>query len=1044
VVLTLAVLGPVEVRRDGTLLPLPAGKPTELLIRLALDAGAPVSVDRLIEDLWGAAAMPRQRNTLQSKVSRLRRAFGDGGAVTVGPAGYALDVGRGLIDVFAASRLAEEAAGRLAVGDPEAAVQACGRALAMFRGEVVLPDAGDGDWLVPHRARLNEVRLGLLEDQLEARLQLGGGSGVIGELEAELTLNPLRERLWELLVTALYRAGRQADALAAYQRVRTTLAGQLGLDPGPRLQQLERQILAQDANLDAPDVPSRTYVAAAPAGNVPSMAAELVGREDELRDVSALLAQRRLVEVVGPGGVGKTALAVEVGRRLTRASEAAAGGVWLVRLESASTASQVLDAVIAAMGIPGGESALLDRLRSLECVLVLDNCEHVVAAVSTLAVRLLDAAPGLRVLATSQAPLSVDGESVFELGPLPLPDAVRLFMRRTAAQRPTRSSDRDGTEHRAADPAVLDLCRSLDGLPLAIELAAARTRTLSPQDISRRLDDRLAVLSDPTSSRPERLRSLRSTIRWSYDLLFPDDQRGLWALSTFIGGATLPAVESVLDALEVPPATAMDVVSRLASRSLVIVDHPVGAPEAGDPGRSRAVRYQLLDSIRAFAVEAMTEARMAERALAAHTAWFAAAADRSTEGVRGRDQAEYLAFVRDERPNIDAALAWTAAHDPALGLRIANGFGWAWVVLGDHRAAERLVAALDACDRSRPAPPDQQRAGALLLAAWSEASSGRLDIAREHLGAASALAEATGDVELSARCCYYLAYVASHEGDFGGALGLTDRSRALYATRDRPWDQAANALFAVRAAISAGDRDRSVVEAAQAVDWLRQVEDPWLQVRGEAALGELARLQYRFDDAVAHLRRAAETSARLGFQQTEAYQLSSLGRAQCQAGDYAAGAATLALAVEKAEATGDVRLAALARVHLGRVLRATGQLPTARAALEQAGRWHRRAGGGEQTRLGDCLLAAMDAVDLVPGAEARLVALLESAQHSHDAPSEVFALDGLARLAAEAGNRARAQALCEEADRRMAAAAHFITDRDRLDARAARASTTVS
>ena len=238
--------------------------------------------------------------------------------------------------------------------------------------------------------------------------------------------------------------------------------------------------------------------------------------------------------------MGKTSLAVEVGRRLASGPDGPAGGVWLVRLESASTDGQVLDAVIAAMGVPGGEGALLERLRSIECVLVLDNCEHVVGAVSSLAVRCLDAAPGLRVLATSQVPLSVDGEAVFELGPLPLPDAVELFTRRSAAHRPTRSPDGESTEDGAGDPAVLDLCRALDGLPLAIELAAARTRTLSPQDISRRLDDRFAVLSDPTSSRPERLRSLRSTIRWSYDLLFPDDQRGLWALSTFAGGASLP------------------------------------------------------------------------------------------------------------------------------------------------------------------------------------------------------------------------------------------------------------------------------------------------------------------------------------------------------------------------------------------------------------------------------------------------------------------------------------------------------------------------
>jgi tetratricopeptide (TPR) repeat protein len=569
---------------------------------------------------------------------------------------------------------------------------------------------------------------------------------------------------------------------------------------------------------------------------------------------------------------------------------------------------------------------------------------------------------------------------------------------------------------------VYDLCRALDGLPLAIELAAARTRTLSVQEITRRLDDRFNVLSDPSSRRPERRRALKATIRWSYDLLFSDDQRGLWALATFPGGASLPAVESVLEALDVPAAAAIDVIGRLAGRSLVIVD---------DEGPPMPVRYRLLDSIRAFALEAMDDARLTDRALAAHAAWFAAAAESSTEGVRSPRQAEHLSLARAERANIDAALAWSARHNPRLALSIAHGFGWAWVVLGDSRGAERILAALDAAGDAAPA---QARAGALLLAAWIEASTGRLELARDHIAAATEVADATKDVELQARCSYYLAYVVSHHGDFRQAMELTDRSDALYDGLDRPWDQAANWLFAARAAISAGDEARSVDAVRHVQHWLRMVEDPWLRVRRDAVLGELARIQHRFDDAVVHLARAAETSRRLGFRQTEAYQLSSLGRAQCQAGDYEAGSATLDLSIDKAEATGDVRLAALARVHLGRVLRALDQVGRARTALEAATAWHRAAGGGEQAALGECLLAAMTTADDRPDAETRLVAILDDARHNDDAPVEVFALDALARLAAEAGDVPRARGLCETADRRMVGASHFITDFDRIDA----------
>ena len=559
-----------------------------------------------------------------------------------------------------------------------------------------------------------------------------------------------------------------------------------------------------------------------------------------------------------------------------------------------------------------------------------------------------------------------------------------------------------------------------------------RARRGAYQDAVRRGDhppprQRFLVLSDPTSRRPERRRSLRSTIRWSYDLLFPDDQRGLWALATFAGGAPLPAVEFVLEALDVPAAAAIDVVGRLASRSLVIVD---------EEDASHAGRYRLLDSIRAFALEALTDAGLADRARAAHTAWFAEAAGISTAGVRSGRQAEYLSFARTERANIDAALAWCVAHDPLLALGIANGFGWAWVVLGDSRGAQRILTALDAAGDLAPA---LERARALLLAAWIEASTGHLELAASHIAAATEVADEMGDSDLQARCAYYRAYVVSHHGEFRRAMELTDRSRAIYDTLDRPWDQAANSLFAARAAISAGDQARSVEAADQVQRWLGLVEDPWLHVRGEAILGELARLQHRFDEAVLHLGRAAERSRELGFQQTEAYQLTSLGRAQCQTGDYEAGSATLELAIAKAQATGDVRLAALAQVHLGRVLRGLGQVAAARAALEAATAWHRDAGGGEQAALGECLLAAMDAADHRPGAEERLVAVLADARQRDDAPVEVFALDALARIADAADDTRTARDLCEEADRRMGAAAHFITDLDRTDAHEVRA-----
>jgi predicted ATPase/DNA-binding SARP family transcriptional activator len=1002
-VLEIAVLGPLEVTRDGASVAVPHGLTSELVTRLALEAGAVVSAERLVEDLWGVAAGDVRRNTLQSKFAMMRRALGST-AVVSRDGGYALAVGAEQVDALVALTQTTAAVRLREAGDAEGAAEISASTLALFRGEP-LQAAGDADWAVVHRTRIEEAHSTLLEIQLWARLQLGDLGIVIGELEAAVAAYPYQENLWELLITALYRAGRQADALATYQRVTRNLADDLGLDPGPQLQRLQQRILAQDLPVGTP----AHTTAELPLGNLPSMSAGLVGRETEVAALIELLGHERLVEIVGPGGIGKTAVALEVGRHLRTRD-----GVWLARLETAVTASDVVDVLVAALNVPGGDAALFERLRGSSAVVILDNCEHVVDAASSLAVRLLDNAPDLRVLCTSQLPLEIDGEHLVDLAPLAHADAVELFTRR--AHRLAQPAD-------APDETVADLCRSLDGLPLAIELAAARTRTLTVEEITRRLHDRFTVLNDPTSRRTERRRSLRSTIQWSYELLFPDDQRGLWALATFAGGAPLPAVEFVLGALGVPDDSAIDVVDRLVARSLVTVDESVG---------QGGTRYRLLDSIRAFALEVSEQAGLAETALAAHARWFADAARVSTDGVRSSRQAEHLALVRAERANIDAALAWSVGHEPLQALEIAQGFGWAWVVLGDSRGAERILAALAAVG---DAAPSRDRAGALLLAGWIEASSGHLEPARRHIDEATELADSLDDVDLQARCAYYSSYVVSHHGEFRDGLALTDRSRALYDTLDRPWDQAANALFAARAAISAGDRDRSVETVGRVQDWLRVVDDPWLRVRGQALLGELARIEGRFDDAVVHLLSAAETSGRLGFRQTEAYQLSSLGRAHCQVGDYAAGLATLDKAIEKAEATGDVRLAALARVHLGRALRAEGQLERARETLEAAAEWHRESGGGEQATLGDCLLAALDAADGLPGAEDRLVAILADARRDDAAHVEVFALDALARLSVVAGDPAAARDLCEEADRRMGVAAHFITEQDRTDAR---------
>jgi predicted ATPase/DNA-binding SARP family transcriptional activator len=655
--LTVGVLGPLEVRRDGQLLSVPSGKTTELLVRLALDAGRFVSAERLIEDLWGEAAAGTARNTLQSKVSQLRRALHEPALLSSGRGGYTLALDPGSVDALEVVELAAAVSAPRRSGDATAALEAASEALDLFRGEILV-DAGDGDWLHPHRTRLDEVRLGLLEDRAAARVDLGGGGDVIAELEWLLGQHPLREGLWSSFITALYRAGRQADALAACQRVRRLFLDELGIEPGKALRELERQILQQSELLDAAATAIGSAAPALVVGNLPALSTPLVGRTGDLAAVGRLIDSSRLVTLVGPAGVGKTRTAIEAVGRLHPP-----GGVWLVRLDVADATTSISQLVTETLQLTGGEQALLDRFAGAETMLVLDNCEHVIDGVADLATRLLDRAAPLRIVATSQAPLAVDGEAFYALEPLPLPDSVALFADRAARMRRQFALD----DHTAAT--VEAVCRSLDGLPLAIELAAARVKSLSVQEIARRLDDRFTLLQDPTSRRPERRRALAAAIGWSYDLLFPDDQRGLWALSCFTGGAPLAAVEHVLTALGVPDIAAVDVIGRLADRSMLSV-------ETSDDG---STRYRLLDSIRAFAGSRLEDAGLADDALAAHAAWFAQAAERCAATIRTRAQPGCLALVRAERANIDTALAWAAHHDPgwACGWRTGSaGPGW--------------------------------------------------------------------------------------------------------------------------------------------------------------------------------------------------------------------------------------------------------------------------------------------------------------------------------------------------------------------------------
>ena len=933
--LTLAVLGPVDLRRDGVALPVPRGKTAELLVRLALEAGTPVRAERLLEDLWPGEPLGAAPNTLQSKVSRLRKAVGDSAAVTGGDAGYTLVLPPGDVDALRVLRLAEEAATVRAAGDHQGVIELCDRGIGLFHGEV-LPAAADAAWAQPYRLRLDEIRLGLVEDRLAARVDLGASGELVPELEDLVSAHPLRESGWALLVTTLYRAGRQGAALAACARVRGLLAEELGVDPGPRLRLLEEQVLRQDPALTVPApraAPTRTGAPEVTVGNLPAAPGSLVGRADDLDRLEVLLSERRLVTVTGPAGVGKSRLALEAGHRCDLS-----GGAWLAHVETATDTASVWAVIGQAVGLDAPtRTAVTERLRGLEVLLVLDGCEHVVDVVPSIVGTLLGSAPGLRVLATSQLPLHVGGEGVLDLAPLGLADAVALFTARASAQRPA-AGDGDATRH-----VVEEVCRALDGLPLAIELAAARTRVLPVHEIARRLDDRFALLRDPTRNLPERQTALRAALTWSHDLLFPDDQRGLWAIAVFTGGAPLPAVEAVVGALGVPPDAGLDVVTRLVDRSLATAEIAPRGP----------ARYRVLDSVRALAAERLEEAGLVDVAEAAHAQWFAGAADRAGVGVRGPQQAEHLDLARTERANIDAALGWCATHDPALGLRIVLGFGWAWVMLGTGaEGARRVRHALAA----GPAG-DQERSAALVLCGWFEASGGNLERAVADLEEAIRI----GDEQAAAIARLHLAFVHTQGGRAADALALLHVCRPQLARCGLAWEEGASWLLAAWAHLSTGDIVAGEAACARALTLLRPLGDGWALAHADGLLGELALARHRYPDAVEHLDRAASAAGALGFEAAQAHHLLNLGRTLHEGGDAPAAQATLERAIDLATHCGDARTVAVARTHLARLLRDAGETAAALQLAQHAATWFGAAGGGDGAALADEVLAELRA-----------------------------------------------------------------------------------
>ena len=756
------MLGPVEVDADG-----PAATPTRakercLLALLLVHANQVVSSERVAEALWPEKDRPEHAvRSVQTHVSRLRTALGPAGdRLLTRPSGYLLRVEPDELDAQRFERLLDQARRRAGEAPAEALVL-LDEALGLWRG----PPYGelrDEEFAVGDAVRLEELRLVAVEERVEARLAVGHHEEEVGLLEALCVEHPLRERLRSQLMVALYRSGRQPEALRAFEAYRRLLAEELGLDPSPELRALEARILGHDPALAPPQGVEGTPAA------VVTPVTSFVGRHAEVADVIRSLADARLLTVTGPGGVGKTRLALQV-------AAAVAGrfpdGVVVCELAAVSDPDAVVPAIATALGIQRRsdrslEASVADVLRTRSMLVVVDNCEHVVDAAAALLSTLVGSCPRITLLATSRERLAIDGEQVWPLAPLSPEAAVELFCDRARAVRP----DVDCAGHARDD--IVEACRRLDGLPLAIELAASQTGAMNPADLVRRLDDRFRLLDRGSRSAPSRHRSLRAVVDWSYERLDPSRRLLFDRLSVFAGSFTLEAAEDVCAGDGVARTEIPALVAELVDGSLVTLVRG-----------TEVARYRLLETLRAYGRERLEREGATHRWQERHADYYVELARRADEGLRGAEEARWMRRLDAEFDDLRAAHLWALAEgdaeravalsaalhgyayrsqrpelftwaERAAGLPGAAGHRLLPVALGSA-ASGALVRGDLAGARQLSQHAAEAAAGApeghlaLLVLGTAALFSGELAAARDHCRQAAELAEAYGEPYLA-------------------------------------------------------------------------------------------------------------------------------------------------------------------------------------------------------------------------------------------------------------------------------------------------------
>ncbi len=825
---SIGVLGPV-LATDADAAPIQLRSPLQRLLLSVLVAasGRTVRTDELAEALWPDEIPGDPAAALQSQVSRLRNRLGDAGSwIETTPAGYRLVAPADRVDALRFDRLLRDAR---STEDASTALAFLDEALSLWRGRAHV-EVADHTAIAPEAARLDEARAGAVELRGEILLRLDRPGEAVTEMQAQITEQPFRERPLMILMRALAQEGRQVEALAHFDRFRRLLDEELGIEPSPELRAVERSVLVHE---------EPTQALAATVG-VPGNS--FIGRDAEVGKSVFLLDRGRLATITGPGGVGKTRMALHVAAAL---SSGYPDGVYLCELARVTDRAAVAAEVAATLHVAErADRALLDGLieflQTKHTLLVIDNCEHLSPDVGRLIAAVIARTPSVDVLATSRERLGVEGEQLVPLGPLATPAwddpagaSVLLFTDRARAVRPDVAFDEDEVA------AVCELCRRLDGLPLAIELAAAQTMSRTPAEILAALSDRFLELADERRV-IERHRSLDAVFGWSYGLLEEAEQTAFQRLAIFVGGWTPTAAREVADASDA-------VLAALVERSLVT------AQQAGG-----GTRFAMLEPVRQYAIARLEERESLRAAHARHAAWavaFAAAAD---AGVRGPEEIAWLRAWEAELPNLRAAHRWCLENDPTASVRLAGSL-YNYIRAG--APSEVFTWAEECVSRFYSEVTHPQLSHAFASAALGSCLRG-------DLAAAQPLAEAGIAVAVDHPADARIAWTAL--GDSENFLGNFERALVYY---DEAIELSRGVGDHYHLAVAMCDRAMSLAYLGRFDEALEECEafapvvaladNPSLTAHADSTNGE-ARIDHAPLDALPYLRRSVAAARRIG------------------------------------------------------------------------------------------------------------------------------------------------------------------------------------